>query len=89
MLLELETAGGIRGGEGHGAAGRLGREVWGERGERRVWGSDDPNLSFADETGSVGLDDLFCRAAGEDALQRILVDNPARLYGFGPTGGAA
>lgn len=55
--------------------------------DRLVWGSDDPHLSFAHETGSVSLYDLFCRAAGEGALQPILVDNPARLYGFGPTGG--
>jgi predicted TIM-barrel fold metal-dependent hydrolase len=57
--------------------------------DRLVWGSDDPHLSFSHETGSVSLYDLFCRAAGDAALRTILVDNPARLYGFAPVGSPA
>ena len=51
--------------------------------DRLVWGSDYPHLSFADKVGSVGLFNLLGRWAPAAALrQRILVDNPARLYGF-------
>ena len=52
--------------------------------DRLVWGSDDPHLSFAHETGTITLYNLMCRWAGSAELQRkILVDNPAHLYGFG------
>ena len=51
--------------------------------DRLVWGSDDPHLSFAHETGTITLYNLMCRWAGSAELQRkILVENPARLYGF-------
>ena len=51
--------------------------------DRLVWGSDYPHLSFADKVGSVELFNLLGRWAPAAALrQRILVDNPARLYGF-------
>ena len=59
------------------------------RPDRLVWGSDDPHISFAEETGSISLYDLFCRAIGDEAtLTRILVDNPEHLYGFAPIGGS-
>lgn len=51
--------------------------------DRLIWGSDDPHLSFAHETGTITLYNLMCQWAGSDALiRKILVDNPARLYGF-------
>lgn len=49
--------------------------------DRVIWGSDYPHLSFADKVTSEGLFDLFKRWAGDEA-QRILVDNPAKLFGF-------
>ncbi len=51
--------------------------------DRLIWGSDDPHISFASETGTVSLYNLMCEWTGSEAVQRkILVDNPARLYGF-------
>jgi 2-pyrone-4,6-dicarboxylate lactonase len=51
--------------------------------DRLIWGSDDPHLSFAHETGTITLYNLMCRWTGSSALQRkILVDNPAKLFGF-------
>jgi len=51
--------------------------------DRLIWGSDDPHLSFAHETGTITLYNLMCQWAGSDALiRKILVDNPAKLYGF-------
>jgi predicted TIM-barrel fold metal-dependent hydrolase len=49
-----------------------------------VWGSDWPHVHFSKpmmHTG--GLLDLVARWAPDEAVRhRILVDNPARLYGF-------
>ena len=51
--------------------------------DRIIWGSDYPHLSFADKVGSVELFNLLGRWAPDDATRRkILVANPARLYGF-------
>jgi len=51
--------------------------------DRLIWGSDYPHLSFADKVGSVELFNLFGRWAPDDATRRrILVDNPAALFGF-------
>jgi len=51
--------------------------------DRLIWGSDDPHLSFAHETGTITLYNLMCQWVGSDAaLQKVLVDNPARLFGF-------
>jgi predicted TIM-barrel fold metal-dependent hydrolase len=52
--------------------------------DRLIWGSDYPHLSFADRVGSAELFDLLGTWASEDARRRILVDNPARLFGFQP-----
>jgi predicted TIM-barrel fold metal-dependent hydrolase len=51
--------------------------------DRIIWGSDYPHLSFADKVGSIELFNLLGEWA-PDAAQRckILVDNPARLFGF-------
>lgn len=51
--------------------------------DRLIWGSDDPHLSFADKTGTVSLFNLFGTWVPDEAnRRRILVDNPARLFGF-------
>ncbi len=51
--------------------------------DRLIWGSDYPHLSFADRVGSVELFNLLGTWAPEASTRRrILVDNPARLYGF-------
>ena len=52
--------------------------------ERLVWGSDWPHTTAAPGTvNDVDLVDLLRAWAGSDAaMDRILVDNPARLYGF-------
>jgi predicted TIM-barrel fold metal-dependent hydrolase len=51
--------------------------------DRLIWGSDYPHLSFADKVGSVELWNLFGRwAPDETTRQRILVDNPRKLFGF-------
>lgn len=50
--------------------------------DRLIWGSDYPHLSFADKVGSVQLFNLLYRWADEGARRKILVDNPAALFGF-------
>ena len=51
--------------------------------DRLIWGSDYPHLSFADKVGSVELWNLLGSWAPEEATrQRILVENPQRLYRF-------
>ncbi|HUL93317.1 MAG TPA: amidohydrolase family protein [Burkholderiales bacterium] len=51
--------------------------------DRLIWGSDYPHLSFADKVGSVQLWNLLGRWAPDEATRRrILVDNPANLFGF-------
>ena len=52
--------------------------------ERMVWGSDWPHPSERDnKPDDARLFDLFAQWAASDvAFKRILVDNPAELYGF-------
>src|SRR5262252_8313179 len=51
--------------------------------DRLIWGSDYPHLSFADKVGSVELWNLLGTwAPDEQTRKQILVDNPARLFGF-------
>lgn len=51
--------------------------------DRLIWGSDYPHLSFADKVGTVALFNLLHRWAPDEAMkQKILVENPARLFGF-------
>ena len=51
--------------------------------DRVIWGSDYPHLSFADNVGSVALFNLLKDWAPDAAMrQKILQDNPARLFGF-------
>ena len=51
--------------------------------DRVIWGSDYPHLSFADRVGSVELFNLLgAWAPDESVRRRILVENPAQLFGF-------
>lgn len=51
--------------------------------ERLVWGSDWPHATEKDRPDTPALFSAFCAAVGNEAtLERILVDNPKRLYGF-------
>jgi predicted TIM-barrel fold metal-dependent hydrolase len=52
--------------------------------ERLVWGGDWPHPRVEGEMPDVGrLFELFCEWTPDDSIRRrILVDNPARLYGF-------
>ena len=50
--------------------------------DRVIWGSDYPHLSVADQVGSVQLFNLLADWADEAERRRILVDNPAELFGF-------
>ncbi|CAM3811592.1 amidohydrolase family protein [Paracidovorax anthurii] len=64
----------------------LGRALVRAAPERLVWGSDWPHTTEAPGTvDDAALVDLLRAWAGSDAaMDGILVDNPARLYGFGP-----
>jgi predicted TIM-barrel fold metal-dependent hydrolase len=50
--------------------------------DRLIWGSDYPHLSFADQVGSVQLFNLLAGWADEETRRKILVGNPAALFGF-------
>jgi predicted TIM-barrel fold metal-dependent hydrolase len=51
--------------------------------DRLIWGSDYPHLSFADKVNPVQLFELFRGWTRDEATRRrILVDNPAKLFGF-------
>ena len=53
--------------------------------ERLVWGSDWPHPTEKEaKPDDAAMFDLFSDWVGDEALhRRILVGNPARLYGFG------
>jgi predicted TIM-barrel fold metal-dependent hydrolase len=52
--------------------------------DRIIWGTDWPHPNMVKTMPNDGdLVDLLARyAGGADMMKRILVDNPARLYGF-------
>ncbi len=51
--------------------------------DQLIWGSDFPHLSFHDRVGTIQLYNLLGEWAPDAAMRkRILVDNPARLFGF-------
>lgn len=51
--------------------------------DQLIWGSDFPHLSFHDHVGTIQLYNLLGKWAPDAAMRkRILVDNPARLFGF-------
>lgn len=60
------------------------RELLAANPERLLWGSDWPHVEMAQHEPETGrLLQLFDRWTGDEALRRrILVDNPATLYGF-------
>ena len=52
--------------------------------ERVLWGTDFPHPNATHEADEADLVDLVPQYAPDAAMQkRLLVDNPARLYGFG------
>jgi predicted TIM-barrel fold metal-dependent hydrolase len=64
-------------------AGRMARAFLREAPERLVWGSDWPHVTEAHKPDDANLLDLLAEWAGSATLtDRILVDNPATLYGF-------
>jgi len=51
--------------------------------DQLIWGSDFPHLSFADKIGTIQLYNKLGEWATDAPMRkRILVDNPARLFGF-------
>jgi len=51
--------------------------------DRMVWGSDWPHVSLTRMPNTGALRNLLPQWAPDaDTRRRILVDNPARLYGF-------
>ena len=93
VRFEMEPKGGPRGSGAH----RISRKppdypdaqpfhaaLVAENPERLVWGGDWPHPRMEGEMPDVGrLLDLFQTWTPDAAVQRrILVDNPARLYGF-------
>jgi predicted TIM-barrel fold metal-dependent hydrolase len=51
--------------------------------DQLIWGSDFPHLSFHDRVGTIQLYNLLAAWAPDPRMrQRILADNPARLFGF-------
>jgi 2-pyrone-4,6-dicarboxylate lactonase len=51
--------------------------------DQLIWGSDFPHLSFHDKVGTLQLYNKLGEWAPDAAMRkRILVDNPARLFGF-------
>jgi len=51
--------------------------------DQLIWGSDFPHLSFHDRVGTIQLYNLLSEWAPDPKMrQRILADNPARLFGF-------
>ena len=51
--------------------------------DQLIWGSDFPHLSFRDRVGTIQLYNLLGEWAPDRGMrQRILADNPARLFGF-------
>jgi predicted TIM-barrel fold metal-dependent hydrolase len=52
--------------------------------DQLIWGSDFPHLSFHDKIGTIELYNKLADWAPDTVLrQRILADNPARLFEFG------
>ncbi|WP_338662911.1 amidohydrolase family protein [Pararoseomonas sp. SCSIO 73927] len=63
-------------------AARIARAFIAEAPERLVWGSDWPHVTEAQKPDDAELLDLLSDWAGPRQADRILVDNPAALYGF-------
>ena len=64
-------------------ASRVARAFAAAAPERMVWGSDWPHRGEKHMPDDAALFDLLARWAPDEATRRrILVDNPATLYGF-------
>jgi predicted TIM-barrel fold metal-dependent hydrolase len=51
--------------------------------DRLIWGTDHPHLSFADKVGSVRLFNLLGEWIPDERIRnKVLADNPAKLFGF-------
>ena len=52
--------------------------------DQLLWGSDWPHINMSKDIPDPGhLVDLLAQwTADKDQIRKILVDNPARLYGF-------
>ena len=50
--------------------------------DRVLWGTDFPHPNLKHEVDEADLVDMLPEYGDEAALSRLLVDNPARLYGF-------
>ena len=61
----------------------FGRKLVAEFGDRTLWGTDwpHPNLAFVPDDGDL-VDLIGEYAPSEAERQRLLIDNPQRLYGF-------
>ena len=72
------------GAPGYGDTHPLGKALMHHAPERLVWGSDWPHTT--EKPGSVDdadlVDVLLSWCGTQETLQRVLVDNPRRLYGF-------
>jgi predicted TIM-barrel fold metal-dependent hydrolase len=51
--------------------------------DRTLWGTDFPHPNLKHAVDEADLVDLLPEYGDAAALRRVLVDNPARLYGFG------
>jgi D-galactarolactone isomerase len=66
-------------------SGVVARALIGPAPERMVWGSDWPHPTEQHKPDDAQLLDLMPQWADDDApRQRIMVENPARLYDFPP-----
>lgn len=75
----------LEGGPHYGDVGAVARRVISHAPERILWGSNWPHVgvSRAQYPDDAEQLDLLLEWAGPEARHRILVDNPAALYGFG------
>lgn len=67
----------------YGDVGALAKALVRAATERMVWATNWPHLALEDKPDDAGLLDLLLNWADDEATRRkILVDNPAALYGF-------
>jgi predicted TIM-barrel fold metal-dependent hydrolase len=50
--------------------------------DRVLWGTDFPHPNLKHPVDEADLVDMLPEYGDADGLQRLLIDNPARLYGF-------
>jgi predicted TIM-barrel fold metal-dependent hydrolase len=70
-------------GQPYADASRMAQAFVAEAPERLVWGSDWPHVTEAHKPDDAQLFDLLAVWTGSEKIRnRVLVDNPAKLYGF-------